>query len=336
MYPSLKTILLGSVICSAPLFASALEISITPFQTPAGILQDNNLRFLQTESIVPDTENDSTHILIHGFIPMDPATPTVVTSEYTGIAISSGDETDRGYVTLEMPATEPSAGVATSPVVGIVQRAGPWSDRTLSPVSTTVGEAAGTSSYTATAITFNLTKNSQAVTGTANYTTSGQNSITLAPFSLTHNGQTYDFEGVTLPLIDSDTFTGIIDVSNPPAAQLPDSAFFVLSITDSTDADSDGIPDIVDTNIIVDPADCTLFDTLFTGEFIVGLEGDFAYNWSEGDYYYSGFCPFLYDFANTDWWYVYDDGNNDPAGFFAFSFNDGMWYFIFQGYKLSL
>lgn len=333
MYSVIKHTLLAGILCSAPLVASTLEISITPFQNAQGILSDRSLRFLQTESLLADAQNNSTHILIHGLTPMDASSPEKVTSEYSGIVISTGAETDRGYVTLEMPASAPEANVVTSPVVGIVQRAGPWSSRTLTPVNTTVGEAAGQSSYTANAITFSLTKGGKAVTGTANYTTSGQNTITLAPFSLTLDGQTYDFDGATLPLIGSNTFSGIIDVSSPPAAQLPDSAFFMLNITDATDADGDGIPDIVDTNI-VQPVECTVFDTLFTGQIFAPLENDFYFNWSDSGYYYGGFCPFLYDFTAATWWYVFD-GSTDPVGFFAYNFSENKWYFIYYGYKLD-
>ncbi len=333
MYSVIKHTLVAGILCSAPLVASTLEISITPFQNAQGILSDRSLRFLQTESLVADAQNNSTHILIHGLTPMDASSPEKVTSEYSGIVISTGAETDRGYVTLEMPASAPEANVVTSPVVGIVQRAGPWSSRTLTPVNTTVGEAAGQSSYTANAITFSLTKGGKAVTGTANYTASGQNTITLAPFSLALDGQTYDFDGATLPLIGSNTFSGIIDVSSPPAAQLPDSAFFMLNITDATDADADGIPDIVDTAIVI--PECTVLDTLFTGQFIVSVGNDFYYNLSEEDYYYGGFCPFLYDFTTSSWWYVYE-GSTNPSEFFAYTFGENKWYFFFHGYKFAL
>lgn len=335
MCPVIKYTLLAGVLCSAPLAASTLDISITPFQKAQGILSDRNLRFIQTESLVADAQNNSTHILIHGLLPMDPAKPAVVTSEYDGIVIGTGAETDRGYVTLELPAGSQNANTATSPIVGIVQRAGAWSSRTLTPVASTLGEAAGESSFTASTITFNLTKGGKTVTGTANYTTSNQNTITIAPFSLTFDGSTYNFEGATLPHIGEGTFSGIIDVSNPPAAQLPDSAFFVLNITDSTDADNDGIPDIVDTDIVITPTECDLFETLFTGEVFVALEDGFFFNFADAGYYYGGYCPFLYEFTAGSWWYVYEE-STDPVGFFAYDFAAGKWYFIFYGYKMDL
>lgn len=80
---------------------------------------------------------------------------------------------------------------------------------------------------------------------------------------------------------------------------------------------------------------CTVTDTVFTETYWYDLGGNFIYGMNYESYLYTAFCPFVYDFATTNWLYVYDGGATE-AGFFAFDYADGEWYYFLSGYKLSL
>lgn len=337
------SILTSSFTFLLPLILQAgdLTISVTPFQTAQGFLTEREFRFLQTEELVPAEQNTATHILIEGLLPVSEATPNVVSSPYTAININTGAEQDKGHVTLELPASTPEEGVVTSPIVGIVQRNGSWSQLTTTPVSSHVGNSSGPSTYDAGAktIQFSLQRTvnnvPESITGTATYSTDGESTVTLAPFSLTVNQQTFDFPQ-TILYRTGNTFAGELPATLPPANFDPDSALYFLSLVDNTDSDGDSIPDLIDSD-------------LTGGSWISSavVQGDGSYlNWN-GQFYFleAGKTDrtWTYHFQHG-YWYVYSNGANNAffldyqldwlwaASFtypYVFRFADASWYLFF-------
>lgn len=103
-----------------------------------------------------------------------------------------------------------------------------------------------------------------------------------------------------------------------------------ISVT-VTDADGDTGTQIVKHFIIgAAEAECGAFsDTSLWYD----LGGGFVFGANYNNYLYTSFCPFIYDFGTSNWWYV--DGE-DSTGFFAYNFADGKWYFFLSGFKLAL
>lgn len=80
---------------------------------------------------------------------------------------------------------------------------------------------------------------------------------------------------------------------------------------------------------------CTVNATVFTAPYFPAQGEGFVFNMSMESFLYVGFCPFAYDYNTQDWWYVFED-STDPEGFFVYSFNDSVWYFVYAGFVLPL
>lgn len=90
-------------------------------------------------------------------------------------------------------------------------------------------------------------------------------------------------------------------------------------------------------DIIIDPCDVT--DVVFASEYYADLGGDFIFNWSTGDYLYTGYCPFVYSFGSetvTAGWLYIDEASTSPDGFFVYDFGAEAWKFCIQGYLVDL
>ncbi len=322
--------------------AGNLSVSITPFQSAEGFLEERQFRFLQTETLVPVEQNTATHILIEGLLPVSADTPHVVSSSYTAININTGAEQDKGHVLLELPPSTPEEGVVTSPIVGIVQRNGSWSQLNTSPVPSNVGNSMGSSVYdpVAKTIQFSLQRTvnnvQENIAGTASYSTDGQSTLILSPFSLTVNQQTFDFPQ-TILYRNGRTFAGELPATLPPTNFDPNSALYFLSLIDNTDSDADNIPDLIDADA---PSETWLSNA------VVQPDGSYS-NWN-GQFY-------LLESGKTDrtwtyhtqhgFWYVHSNGKNSAFFFdyqlnwvwtanftypFIYRFHDNSWYFFFN------
>ena len=85
------------------------------------------------------------------------------------------------------------------------------------------------------------------MTGTTTYTVVDEETIVIEPFTISVNaGVSYDLSGATLLRDDSVFYGTITNLSN--GAQY-DSLIFSIALTDIPDLDSDGIPDITDSEI---------------------------------------------------------------------------------------
>ncbi|MDX2109388.1 MAG: hypothetical protein SFY80_04015 [Verrucomicrobiota bacterium] len=315
---------------AAPLMAGNLTVTVTPYQKASGFLADRNFRFLQTEAYV--SPNAATHILIEGLLPASTTNANLVSSAYTAINIDTGVEQDAGYVTLELPASTPEAGVVTSPIVGIVQRAGAWSAQTLTPVTSNIGGSTGASSYDSTAKTLALTLSrsvngsTQNISGSANYTITDANTVTLAPFSLTVNAATFDFAQTVLKR-NGTTFSGELSANLAPANFDADSALYFLSLIDSTDSDGDGIPDLAD-SAIAPPPTSILGTATGPNQFYVTGAG---FKWQEEiGHVYDGFYPFVFVFSSANWIYIFAGDSTEAGGYFIYDFNKAQ--FGYTGY----
>lgn len=98
-----------------------------------------------------------------------------------------------------------------------------------------------------------------------------------------------------------------------------------------TDADGDSsTQEVLHFIIGGQAAICSVMDD---DRFWVNYDGGFTYGLNYNTFFYNGYCPFLYDFGTSNWWYTVGD---DPEGFFAYNFVDSKWYFFLSGYMLSL
>ena len=242
------------LFASTLLFASALvademTVSIDGFGDPTtfSITDSSDLSLRVTELVPSAGANTSTHVLIEGLSPLEDGTMTYA-STYSGINVDSGEVQDIGVLYLEMPvgSTLPE-GTVSSPVVGVVQRAGSWDAYNVSYPSTSVGGSAGSSTYDTGTIQLSLVRDAESFTGTANYTVLDEDTIELDPFTLTSSSLvSYDMSGATL-LRDGVRFYGTL--TNLTTGALYDSLIFAIQFTGIPDVDGDGVPDISDGEI---------------------------------------------------------------------------------------
>lgn len=232
--------------------ASQMTVNINPFSVPSGFnFVDGDVGFRFTELASEGTTSDSTHILIEGLTPVS-GSGNVVASNYQAINLPSGEVQDVGMVVLTLPeGAQPPAGSVTSPIVGIVQRNGAWSNFSPSPLQgTTVGMSSGSGNYDSFTgrLNLNLTRNGTNFTGTASYTVLDNETIQLAPFALQSGTQSYGFEGSTL-VRQGTRFYGTLLASDSSVGY--DSLLFSIEFVDLQDSSGNGIPDIVEGGIQV-------------------------------------------------------------------------------------
>ncbi|MEX0321258.1 MAG: hypothetical protein AB3N63_03825 [Puniceicoccaceae bacterium] len=248
--PSVVTIS-ALALMTGGLAADQMTVSIDAFNSLDTnlfkITSGSDLSLRVSELVPAEGSNSSTHILIEGLSPLEDGT-NVYASPYTGVDVGTGDEQDAGMLYLEMPAGAalPEGSVA-SPIVGVVSRPGPWDDYSPMAPSTSVGGSSGTGDYDSGQITLNLARDTDVLTGVTDYTVVDEDTIVIDPFTITVNaGVSYDFSGATLMRDDAVFYGTITNLSN--GAQY-DSLIFSIGLTGIPDVDSDGIPDISDSEV---------------------------------------------------------------------------------------
>jgi len=212
------------------------------------VASDVGFRFGWMASSVSDTANTATHMLITGLYPVGDSS-NVVSSYYEAIDISDGAVMDVGVVYLTLPAgSEPPAGSVASPIVGVVQRQGPWSNYASSAPASTVGESSGAATYDGNSgsISVMVSRGATTFSGSVPYTVADLDTLELGAFSLTDATVTYNFGPTTL-VRDGERFYGTLYSSDSSVGY--DSMVFVVELAGIEDADFDGLPDIVDTEV---------------------------------------------------------------------------------------
>jgi hypothetical protein len=329
-----------TTICGTLATGEQLQVSIEAFSDPTAftISGGSNLDLRVSELVPAAGSNTSSHVLIDGLMPLDEET-LVYSSPYRGIDASTGEEQDSGLVYLDLPetATLPE-GTVSSPIVGVLQRAGSWSEFALQIPTTSVGGASGESQYDGTSLSLTLERDGELFTGSTAYTVLDENTIDLEPFTLVKDGVTsYDFSGVTL-LRDGDRFYGSITNLSTDAAY--DSLLFSVSLTDIPDLDSDQIPDISDPEVDgggvvslwsgLDPANAE-GDKLAGIGWINDLNYPFVWHYSIGGYLYvldefsSLNSIYAWDYVNGFWVWTSDFWGGWHANLDDPSYGQGGW-----------
>jgi hypothetical protein len=241
------TLLLG--LAASSLVAQSVTVSVNAFADPSTFTFSGSgaLDLRVTELIPAAGTNTSTHVLVESLTPLEDG-DQVYASTYQGINSATGDVQDAGVLYMTLPAnTSLPVGTVVSPIVGVLQRAGSWSDYGLQIPTSSVGGAAGSSSIGDNLISLNLARGSEAFTGEAAYTIVSSSEVQLEPFTVTKDGAaSYSLSGGTL-LRDGERFYGT--VTNLSAGAAYDSLLFEIEITDISDVDGDGVPDLVDSAV---------------------------------------------------------------------------------------
>ncbi|MCC5835011.1 MAG: hypothetical protein JJU20_09785 [Opitutales bacterium] len=213
---------------------------------------DLDVRVLETERLGDSTS----HLLINGLDRYsDDAPANVVTSNYEGINASTGATQERGIIQLTLPDGAIDSNGTSSPIVGVVARSGSWSDYNAQPSDTVLGGQTGLSQFnTGSNLEGTLDISiSGGFTGTANYTAESATVLNLEAFTLSNGSTSRSFFPTTVTWDGATrSYVGPLMTSNDYTADLYDSTFFTLRLSNIPDADRDGIPDIADPNVQVD------------------------------------------------------------------------------------
>lgn len=241
------SLVLGS--SASLLSAQSVTVSVNAFGDPASFTfsGSNSLDLRVAELIPASGTNTSTHVLVESLTPLEEGQP-VYTSTYQGINASTGAVQDAGVLFMTLPLdTALPVGTVASPIVGVIQRAGSWADYGLQVPSSSIGGASGSSTIGGSSIGLNLSRGSEAFTGEVAFTIVNSDEVQFEPFTVTKDGATsYSLSGGTL-MRDGNRFYAT--VTNLSAGAAYDSLIFELEMTNISDVDGDGIPDLVDTAI---------------------------------------------------------------------------------------
>jgi hypothetical protein len=227
--------------------AAGMDVQIRPFLEPTsgfGFL-DPSVEFRFVDLSAPLAPNDATHILIQGLTPVGDV-QNVLVSSYEAVNLTSGAVQDVGMVYLSLPAgAEPPPGTVTSPIVGVVQRTGDWSQTMPSTPSTTVGDAAGDGFFNVVtgSLSFSLSRNTETFTGNTRYTVLDADTVEIEAFTIHSGSNSYAFLPALLAR-DGNRLYGTIVTAD--AGMGFDSLMFAIEFLQLPDTDGDGIPDIVD------------------------------------------------------------------------------------------
>jgi hypothetical protein len=286
------------------------------------ITESSNLSLRVSELVPAAGTNTSTHVLIEGLSPLEDGT-SVYASTYSGINVDSGEVQDVGILYLEMPAGSGiPEGTVVSPIVGVVQRGGPWTGFSLTYPGTSVGGSAGDSSYQSGTISMTLIRNMETFTGSTSYSVVDQDTLTLEPFTLVKDGATsYSMSGATMTR-DGDRFYGTLTNLSDGAAY--DSLLFSIQFTSLPDLDNDSIPDISDPEVVTG---LKVNDWNFTEiSWVYGYTPAWGYSLFMG-FVYMADSPWIYS-VNRGWTYVYPSFPLSPSGlgFYMYNVVDGYIY----------
>lgn len=228
----------------SPLFAGQAKVNVSSFRLASDFQFVNTNVDFRFAPLAGDGSG-ATHMIINGLIPGGAGAHV---TDYKAVNLQGSNPNaalESGKAYIKLPAQNLPAGSVSSPIVGIVQRNGAWSNYTVTFASnTTVGGAAGNVSFNGSQLTFTLTRGGTSFTGTANYEVVGD-TLEVEPFSLSDGGTTYNFDATTLQH-DGTRFFAVL--SSNPAANY-DSLLFELALTEVPDVDGDSVPDIIDGEI---------------------------------------------------------------------------------------
>ncbi len=233
-----------------PSLASAGELtfSVQAFVDPVDFMITPTAKLdLRVRELIPAPGvNASTHFLVEGLSPLEEGT-LVYASTYSGINAATGAIQDIGVLYLNMPesASLPE-GTVSSPIVGVVQRAGAWSGYNPRTPITSLGGAVGPGAFEPVSgtMTLQLQRGAELFSGMVRYSVPDANTLTLEPFTLVKDGPvSYPLSGATL-IRDGLRFAGTVTNLSPGAAY--DSLLFAVELSGMADSDGDGIPDISD------------------------------------------------------------------------------------------
>ena len=298
-------------------YADQMTVSIDGFGDPTGfsITETATLNLRVTELVAPLDEGTTTYA-----------------STYSGINVDSGETQDIGIVYLEMP--EGSAlpeGSVSSPVVGVVQRAGSWADPgyALSFPSTSVGGSSGDGDYTSGTLDLTLVRDAEVITGSTTYNVLDEDTIEVNEFTLTVNaGLSYQMSGATL-LRDGNRFYGTLTNLSDGAGY--DSLLFSIEFANIPDVDGDSIPDIsdpsVEANGLVFTPDEYLYDEIVS--WTVGLTTEWGRSQMLGNIYGKFHPDAIYSFELG--WLLAPSGTA-ATGIYFYRYNAGGWMWTIESY----
>lgn len=236
----------GVLVISPVALATSLTVSFESFLEPSGfsITSGDALNLRVAELTVPEV-NQSTHILVESLSPLESGS-LVYASSYAGVDIDSGETQDTGVVYMEMsgPMDVP-AGSVSSPIVGIVERSGGWSEYSPMVPPSSLGGVSGEGDYsTEGTFVLSLERGGSTFSGSVDYTVVDADTVELDAFSLIQDGvDTIELSGATL-VRDGSVYSGT--VTNQGASAEYDSLLFTVRLSEGPDADGDGIPDLTD------------------------------------------------------------------------------------------
>lgn len=312
-------------LATLPLIGEQLTVSIDSFGDPTSfsITESSSLSLRVSELVAAPGTNASTHVLVEGLSPLEEGT-LIYASPYQGINSANGEVQDLGVVYLEMPeaATLP-AGTVSSPIVGVLQRTGSWSDYSVNMPSSSLGGASGASTYESGTLDLTLVRGSETFTGSTAYTVVDEDTIELEPMTLAKDGaSSIDVSGATL-MRDGSQFSGTVTNLSPGAAY--DSLLFAIRLTDIPDLDSDGIPDISDG--AVEGGGLTVGEwQRLDFSWVFGLDADWGISTYMG-YVYVKFYPYVYQ-VDLGWLYHFG-ANGDNHYFYDWDLG---WLLINEGF----
>lgn len=310
-------------LAATGVIASEMTVSIDGFADPTAfmITESSDLMLRVSELVPAPGTNVSTHMLIEGLSPLEDGT-SVYASTYSGINVDSGEVQDVGILYLDMPSGSGiPEGTVVSPIVGVVQRAGPWSGFSLTYPNSSLGGSSGGSTYETGTISMTLIRDASAFTGSTTYTVVDADTMTLEPFTLVQDGLTsYNMSGATMAR-DGDRFYGVLTNLSDGADY--SSLLFSIQFTSIPDLDNDGIPDISDPEVV---AGLTVGEWNFTDiSWVYGYTPQWGYSLFMGFVYMD--LPWIYQ-INHGWTYLSGSFalNPEGLGFYMYNATDGWIY----------
>lgn len=281
-----------------------VQVTISTFKQASG---DNpfpgfpasvDARIAPLFSVVPDSRNDATHILIEGLTPLQPGSNTLV-SNFSAYNLETQQIRDGGtlFLTADPNAQLPATSVA-SPIVGLVRRDAPFSAFSSTRPVAEVGGSSGASSFSVAPRTLNVStqRNSQMFTGSVGLEVVDANTIQMTD-DLVIGG--FSYRPATL-VRDGLRFYGLLE---PRAAQVDyNASLLVIELTGLTDSNGDGIPDISDAafdgTVIIGDIQLAAGSSL-QHPVLGGLVGTSAEGWANSNFLSN---VFVSEFTNTERW----------------------------------
>jgi hypothetical protein len=290
MKPTQNLLLLATLSAGLPLSALGQgTVSTEAFIAPSSSFSfASSVSDLRVSNLAEaDTTEQTTHILIEGLVPVE-AGSSVVTSSYRAINLSSGTTTEVGSLFFTMPSGATTSS-ATSPIVGIVARAGDWSDFNPTTPDVALGGGSGAAAASEGSVSLSILKGGTEYTGSAAYTVIDENSVEIDDFSLTAGSSVFEFYGTTLSLWGTEYY-GVVQSKSPANT---DATMLTIRFTNMPDGDNDGVPDWTDTESGFPGLKFREYSYTSELGWAFGLGGGWGYSLNFGTHYYSS-MPWIY------------------------------------------